>query len=312
MTEEIKEKLGKKGITRFISTHPDEDHIEGLEHLDKEITILNFYVVKNQATKADKFNSFKHYCKLRDGNHAYYVSKGCQRRWINFSGDGRDWSGINILWPDTSNSHYKTALEEAAAGTKFNNISLVAGYQVKDSASFMWIGDLETKFMEDIYSAISLQPTTVVFAPHHGRKSGKLPDKWLEKIKPKIIVIGEAKSRHLHYYGGYNKITQTRAGDITFSVEGSKVHCYASYKAYGKRDWLKDEGKTDEEFGKRDTDYSLARWTFEAGRPLTQGRALIGTHPGPSGNRFRLRSLPRRDGCCRQRRRLGQILLCGE
>ena len=41
----------KKGITRFISTHPDEDHIQGLVDLDNKIGILNFYCVKNGATK---------------------------------------------------------------------------------------------------------------------------------------------------------------------------------------------------------------------------------------------------------------------
>jgi beta-lactamase superfamily II metal-dependent hydrolase len=257
LTEEIKEESAKKGITRFISTHPDEDHIEGLKHLDDAISIVNFYVVKNAATKVDETESFKHYCQLRDGIHAYYVEKGCARRWLNQGGEGRGSSGINILWPDTANTHFKAALKEAAAGTKFNNISLVARYEITDGISFMWIGDLETKFMEDILDSIDLLETTVVFAPHHGRKSGKLPDKWLDKLKPKIIVIGEAKSRNLYYYGGYNKITQTRAGDITFVTDGKKLHCYASYKAYGKRDWLKDEGKKNEEFGKRDTDYYI-------------------------------------------------------
>ena len=121
----------------------------------------------------------------------------------------------------------------------------------------MWIGDLETQFMEDILDDIELPKTTIVFAPHHGRQSGKLPNSWLEKLKPEIIVIGEAPSRHLNYYSGYNKITQTRAGDITFVPDGKKVHCYSSKETYGKRDWLDDEGKPDEEFGVRDVDYYI-------------------------------------------------------
>ena len=42
-----------KGITRFISTHPDQDHLQGLVKLDDRFEILNFYVVKNAATKTD-------------------------------------------------------------------------------------------------------------------------------------------------------------------------------------------------------------------------------------------------------------------
>ncbi|WP_232094107.1 hypothetical protein [Serratia ureilytica] len=96
----------------------------------------------------------------------------------------------------------------------------------------MWLGDLETEFMENIVDDIELQETTVVFASHHGRDSGKIPNSWLDKIKPKVIIIGEAPSRHLHYYTGYKTITQNRAGDVTMECVGRKVHFYVSCKNY--------------------------------------------------------------------------------
>ena len=210
--------------------------------------IANFYVVQNSATKKDPSKSFKYYCQLCGGDKAFYVQKGSKRKWLNLSDEVRGQAGIDILWPDISNFHFKAALKEAEEGTAFNNISVIARYEVENSASFMWIGDLETQFMEDIYNDITLPETTVVFAPHHGRKSGKLPNKWLDKLRPKIIVLGEAKSRLLHYYGGYSTITQTKAGDITFVAAGKKIHCYVSFEEYGMREWLEDEGKTDREF----------------------------------------------------------------
>ncbi len=45
-------------------------------------------------------------------------------------------------------------------------------------------------------------------------------------------MIGEAQSRHLHYYGGYETLTQNSAGDIVFDCEGSKVHVFASEDTY--------------------------------------------------------------------------------
>jgi beta-lactamase superfamily II metal-dependent hydrolase len=173
LVEELKVESKDKNITRFISTHPDEDHLQGIEYLDEQMPITNFYVVKNNASKTDESESFKHYCRLRDSDKAYYVYKGCARRWMNQSDDGRGSSGINILWPDTSNEHFKAALQNAAKGTEFNNVSLVARYAIEGGASFMWVGDLETQFMEDIFDDIELPETTIVFAPHHGRKSGK-------------------------------------------------------------------------------------------------------------------------------------------
>jgi len=256
LVEEMKAEA-KGRISRFISTHPDEDHIEGIEYLDEKMPIINFYAVDNKATKPDPSDSFKHYCDLRDGDRAFHVFKDCRRHWLNESNNERNGAGVHMLWPDRSNEHFIKALDEAASGTAFNNISLVCRYIVKDGPSFMWIGDLETQFMEDILDDIELPKTTVVFAPHHGRQSGKLPNSWLDKLQPEIIVIGEAPERHLNYYSGYNKITQNRAKDITFVPDGNKVHCYSSNGNYGMRDWLSNENKPNEFFGLKNVDYYI-------------------------------------------------------
>jgi beta-lactamase superfamily II metal-dependent hydrolase len=102
LVEELKRESKGKGIVRFISTHPDEDHLEGIEYLDAQMPIRNFYVVQNDATKEDESESFKHYCQLRDSDKAFYVSKGCERKWMNLSDDVRKTAGIHILWPDIS------------------------------------------------------------------------------------------------------------------------------------------------------------------------------------------------------------------
>ena len=51
IVSELETRSGEKGITRFISTHPDEDHMRGLTSLDQRLPIVNFYCVKNSATK---------------------------------------------------------------------------------------------------------------------------------------------------------------------------------------------------------------------------------------------------------------------
>jgi beta-lactamase superfamily II metal-dependent hydrolase len=239
---ELKAQSADKGITRFICTHPDEDHFGGIELLDDAMPIVNFYVVKNQAVKDEDTTSFKRYCQLRDGAKAFYISKGCTRRWMNLSGEGRDTSGINVLWPETSNQHFKDALAACDAGEHYNNTSAVLRYAFEGGSSFMWLGDLETDFMDNITSDISLQKTTVVFAAHHGRFSGKIPNDWLWDLDPQIIVIGEAPSRHLHYYTGYKTITQNTVGDITFDLEDDKVHIYTQYPFTA--DWLTNEYQT--------------------------------------------------------------------
>jgi len=230
--KELKAASSDKGITRFISTHPDEDHFGGIELLDDAMPIVNFYVVKNQAIKAADTDSFKRYCRLRDGDKAFYIFQGCSRKWMNVSDEERQTSGISVLWPDTSNKYFKEALKSCDAGGTYNNTSAVIRYEIENGASFLWLGDLETEFMENIENSIQLTKTTIVFASHHGRITGKIPDSWLEKLDPQIIVIGEAPSRHLHYYTGYKTITQNSAGDITMECFDNKVHFYVSNENY--------------------------------------------------------------------------------
>lgn len=231
-----------KGISRFISTHPDQDHFGGIELLDASMPIQNFYVVQNEAIKDDETTSFKHYCKLRDDpSKAFHIYKGCSRKWMNQSDEVRKSSGINILWPDLNNPDFQKALNACNAGESYNNISAVIRYVIEGGASFMWLGDLETEFMEKITDHIELEKTTIIFAAHHGRDSGKIPNSWLEKLDPQIIVIGEAPSRHLHYYTGYTTITQNRAGDITMECVDNKVHFYVSDPNYCHNK-LNDEG----------------------------------------------------------------------
>lgn len=238
---EIKEKSSRKGIKRFISTHPDEDHIKGLAVLYRTMKIKNFYVVKNKAIKLDEeTDNFKKYCDLRDNKKAFYVYKGCSRQWMNLSSDERDSSGINFLWPDLENKDFKEALLKVKQGTEFNNISPIFTYSLKNGVKAMWLGDIETDFLEKFENNVSWIEVDILFAPHHGRNSGKIPQSILDKLKPTVIVIGEAPSENLNYYQGYNTITQNSAGDITFDCLENKVHVYVSNKKY-KVDFLYNE-----------------------------------------------------------------------
>ena len=107
IVNELKEESKNKGVTRFISTHPDEDHIQHLDYLDDKMPIWNFYCVDNEATKEEETDGFKRYKKLRNSDKAYYVYKDCSRKWMNESDDDRGSAGINFQWPKTINSEFK-------------------------------------------------------------------------------------------------------------------------------------------------------------------------------------------------------------
>ena len=243
--EELKTQSRGKDIIRFISTHPDDDHIRGLKYLNQEMPILNFYCVKNEATKKDETDDFEKYCSLRDNSKkAFYLEKDCSRRWMNRSSDERGSAGINILWPVTSNEYYKDALEQAADGGSPNNISPVVKYSLESGVTVLWMGDLETEFMENIEESLSFDKVDILFAPHHGRNSGKVPKPWLDDLDPEIIVIGEAPSERLNYYSSYNTIKQNSAGTLLFDCVNKAVHVYVEKDSYTE-DFLEDKGLRD-------------------------------------------------------------------
>lgn len=238
--KEIKEKANQKGMRRFISTHPDDDHIKGLKELEETFGVWNFYCVENKATKEDETDDFIKYCELRDSDKHFYLDKGCQRKWMNQGDDERKGAGINCLWPDTTNEEYIKALKEAEDGQSPNNISPIFTYSLANGAKVMWMGDIESDFLDLVKDSIDFNEVSVLFAPHHGRISGKISDDILKELAPKLVIIGEAPSEYLNYYKGYNTITQNSAGEITLDCTGNKIHVYVSSTTY-KVDFLKNE-----------------------------------------------------------------------
>ncbi len=242
IVDELIQQSRDKGVKRFISTHPDQDHVQGLKYLDSRMGLLNFYCIKNAATKEDPTEDFEHYCKLRDDpKKAFYIFKGCSRRWMNEWNDERGSAGINILWPSTSNTDFQAALDAAESGESPNNTSAIIKYSLNGGVTALWMGDLETEFMEKIDGQVDLPKVDLLFAPHHGRESGRVPDEWLEQMDPTVIVLGEAESEKMWYYPGWNVITQNSAGDIVFDCQSGKVHVYVSSETYTV-DFLDDAG----------------------------------------------------------------------
>ncbi|WP_314696888.1 hypothetical protein [Mogibacterium timidum] len=235
ITGEIISESKEKDITRFISTHPDEDHIQGLKYLDDRIGILNFYCVANKAIKEDVTEDFKRYCELRDSDKkTFYLYKDCSRCWMNVNDKEKNYgsAGINILWPIVDNQHFKAELLNAKKGKSPNNISPIIKYSLNNGVTVLWFGDLENPFTEKIKADIKLPEADIIFVPHHGRSSGKLPKEWMESINPQIVIIGEAPSDKIDYLSGYNTITQNTAGNIILDCDNSIVNIYVSNENY--------------------------------------------------------------------------------
>ena len=133
------------------------------------------------------------------------------------------------LIPAALIAEYRTRY--TTVGKSPNNISPIIKYSLQDGVTALWMGDLETDFMEAIENDVQLPAVDILFAPHHGRDSGKVPKTTLDALDPKVIVIGEAPSAHLNYYQGYNTITQNSAGDIVFECLERKIRIFTGFGA---------------------------------------------------------------------------------
>lgn len=243
--KEMRSLAAAKGIVRFISTHPDDDHIRGIATLFNRVSIPNFYVVENKASQKDASDSFKRYCELRDDSSAFYLYKNCSRKWMNDSTKERGSSGINILWPNLDNEHFKNALEKVKKWEKPNNICPIFTYSLQDGVKAMWMGDMEGDFLDKVKDDIDWPEVDILFAPHHGRDSGKPSADVLKELNPKLVVIGEADSSHLNYYQGYHTITQNRAKDMLFDCGNKVVDIYVGSDTYQTTEnFLKNKHKS--------------------------------------------------------------------
>jgi len=255
-TEQIISKLKQdsmnKVIRRFISTHPDQDHIKGINKIIEELEIPNFYCVKNNTKKEKSEIDFEHYKILKNRKETFFLNTGCKRAWMNEDDDTYLYgsAGLEILWPNTENDSFKEELIKAEETQSPNNISPIIRYQEGHQSSFLWMGDLESEFMEKISDKVDWKLTDVIFAPHHSRKSAKIPKEILERIRPKIIVVGEVengRSDLIEYYKGYNTITQMTAGDIVFDNQENETYVYTASETYRTDFLLKDFFKSKHE-----------------------------------------------------------------
>lgn len=231
----VEESKGKT-IKRFISTHPDKDHIFGLEKLIAKMNMpaSNFYAVKNEVP-ADKNNmSLTKYIELLNHSDSAFIKAGLKRDFLNQdkANKGIGSANIDYYWPDPDDTEFKKAVEAVKNGGKANDICPIITYHTNNGARFLWMGDLESGMQEEYHKHHKgeIGKVNVLFAPHHGRESGQVPKDFLNELNPDIVVIGNAPVDDLKssykYYGSERTITQNSSKDILFECHDKQIDIY--------------------------------------------------------------------------------------
>lgn len=240
---EYLKKLGIRSVFRYIQTHPDMDHMDGLANLSNTLSIVNFWDTEN--TKKQDFDvngksgrflkkDWDCYIKLRQSRtntKALFYYDGDVNKYYAEDNNGilKD-DYIKILAPT------KDLLQKAEKVQNWNDSSYVILYCVQ-GLKILFCGDAD---METITHLIEhhkddVSNLDVLIAPHHGRDSDK-DFRFLDIMKPKITLIGNAKCTHLAYDKWNSRnlahIQNNQCGNILIDIYSGKMHISCSNETF--------------------------------------------------------------------------------
>lgn len=238
--------LGVKTIFRYIQTHPDMDHMDGLNDIADNFEICNFWDTDN--TKVQNFDAnglcrgykkidWDKYQELRNSKESpkaliYY--DGNENKYYAEDDNGKKSDDyIQILSPTME------LIQQANDGKDWNNSSYVILYHIHGrkvlfmgDAGMRTINHLLAKHIEDI------SDIDVLIAPHHGRDSDK-DFSFLSVMRPKLTLFGNALNKDLAHQAWNNRklmhITNNEAGNILVDITSSGIIVAASNKTFADK-----------------------------------------------------------------------------
>lgn len=232
--------LTDKGITeiwRFILTHPDMDHMDGIKNLFDKQKVLHFWDCGIRKDKPDFNNGSPYreedwdfYDELIRGTVANTSTvtprAGSIGKFYNKDDDQGNGNGdfISIVSP------CQDLIDCANDGGDINDASYVIVYR-SSAGRIIFPGDSNDKTWEYILENHKglVSDTAVLFAPHHGRKSDR-DYAFLDTVKPRVSFFGCAPSEHLAYSAWQNRdllyFTNNQCGNIHIYPIDEKVKIF--------------------------------------------------------------------------------------
>ena len=231
-------------VFRFILTHPDMDHMDGIESFFEKFPPTNFWDTDNACDKdfesggRYKESDWNFYCSLRDDNpqsdpKRLTLHSGATGHYYNRTKDrtgGGD--GLTILAPTP------TIVSAANESGDFNDCSYVILYRT-GSKKVLLGGDSHDGTWEHILEKHEglVKNIDLLIAPHHGRKSGRSYD-FLDVLKPKLTLFGNAPHQDLAYAAWNNRdlsfITNNQAGSVIAEI-GDSINIYVTHKPFAQK-----------------------------------------------------------------------------
>lgn len=245
--EYLQNRLGVQEIFRFIITHPDMDHLDGIRDFFSSFRVNCFWDTDNKKqidfSRSGGYNKedWEFYVKLRDGKYRSEVRRAfyAGNFWNHFDTDN-----LHILAPT------ERLIQEANNTGDYNDSSYVLLYTPPKKGGgywkFLFAGDSHDKTWEHIltHHKAEVSNVDVLFAPHHGRDSARNYD-FLDVLTPTVTLFGNASSEHLAYECyPETRITNNQAGFVIMDVTLDRIEFLVKHREFAdhfrnnpKRQW---------------------------------------------------------------------------
>lgn len=240
---EYLKKFEVTNIFRFILTHPDMDHMDGIRYIFEEFAVTNFWDTKNNKVMDENSDwgrfdkkDWDFYQSIRNGTAEIKVlnlNNDAEGKYYNEDDKNGEGDGLHILAPS------KDLVSEANEIGKYNDCSYVILYKT-ENRKIIFAGDSAEKTWDFIIKNYreKIENIDLLIAPHHGRRIKELSNSYLDIMKPKLTLFGNAESEYLDYSAWNNrnlpKITNNQASNIIAEIANGRMNIYCTYEKFAK------------------------------------------------------------------------------
>lgn len=239
---------GITSIFRYVQTHPDMDHMDGIETLFGEFSPINFWDTDNTKERPSlswpgspyRESDWKFYKRLRDTDpdddpKRLTLHSGAHGQYYNQGNDGTSGGdGLHILAPTKALVAAANEVDE-----DYNRCSYVVLYRTGGNR-IVFGGDSHDETWDHILEHYKSDVTDIdlLIAPHHGRKSGR-SYKFLDTLTPTLTFFGNARSEHLAYSAwrsrGLSIVTNNQANCMVVDASSTPMTLYVTHENYARQ-----------------------------------------------------------------------------
>ena len=204
----LKNQESNMDIEYLIATHPDSDHIGGMQQVFKDLKVKNFIYPKDAPHTTQTWNNV-----LSLAN-----SEGCT---------------IKDATPNTTMSLGGATMKFINSSTDFsdNNNDSVVTYLDYKNAEFLFTGDVESEAEEEMVNKNLVPNVDFMSIPHHG-SSGSSTTSFVTKSDPEYAIVSVGENSYGHpTSNALNKYTNIGAkvyrtdklGNIVIKTDGNNA-----------------------------------------------------------------------------------------